>query len=313
MHSSKSLLPSPGHARYRWGVGAALLGTILSLMGCAGGAYETSSAPSAGAPGTATSGEAAPASEGVVPGSSETAPPAALPRKIIYTAEVELGSEDLSKTEQRLLALVKSHRGYVAESDMSGAPGTPRSGRWKIRIPVERFEAFMAEVTRIGELRRTRSDSQDVSAEFYDLEARLKNKRVEEQRLVQHLQRSTARLTDILAVEKELSRVREEIERMQGRVRFLTNQTDLTTVSVSVSEVQDYVPAERAPFGTQMARTFSDSLKTLGDALRTIALVAIWLAPWVLVAAVVLVPVALVLRRFAVPRQPRPAQPPVER
>jgi tellurite resistance protein len=66
-------------------------------------------------------------------------------------------------------------------------------------------------------VRSLNSDAQDVTEEFYDVDARLRNKRVEEQRLVEHLKKSTARLQDILAVEREISRVRGEIEQMEGR------------------------------------------------------------------------------------------------
>lgn len=143
----------------------------------------------------------------------ESAPAGDALRKIIYTADVELTVLDLPKAEQGIARLVKESGGCLAESDLSGAPGEQHSGRWKVRIPTERFESFIASVIALGELQRRTTNSQDVTEEFYDLEARIKNKKVEEGRLVEHLEESTGKLKEILDVEKEISRVRGEIER----------------------------------------------------------------------------------------------------
>jgi hypothetical protein len=210
----------------------------------------------------------------------------AMPRRIIYTAEVNLVAEDLSKAEQALRRLVKEHRGYLAEDEVAGSPGQPRSGHWKVRVPVDRFDAFMAQAQKLGELQRVHTDSQDVSEEFYDLKARLANKQVEERRLLDHLRGSTAKLTDILAVERELSRVRGEVEQLQGRIRYLASQTDFSTVTVSITEVREYLPVERTSFVSQIGRTFHESWRILVLAGQSIVLLAVALAPWLVVAAV---------------------------
>ena len=91
--------------------------------------------------------------------------------------------------------------------------------RWKIRVPVDQFESFVQKVVALGELERTLRTSQDVTEEYYDIEARIKNKKVEEERLLKHLEKSTGKLEEILAVEREISRVRGEVERLQGRLQ----------------------------------------------------------------------------------------------
>lgn len=210
-------------------------------------------------------------------------PPA---RRIIYTSEVELVAEDLTKTEAALQRLVKANGGFVAGMEVSGTPRAPRSGRWTVRIPVDRFDAFMNAVTGLGELQRIHTDSQDVTEEYVDLEARLANKRVEERRLLQHLTRNTAKLEEILAVEKELSRVREESEQMEGRRRLLANQTELTTVTISLSEVQEYRPPREPGFGNQLLRAFVDSASSLRDVLKGLALFTVASVPWLVSLAV---------------------------
>lgn len=290
--------------RSRWApVGFFLLLVALLASGCAGSYSPT---------GTSTAGEAsgsavaqAPAAE--APGGAAPEPRAELAadtldlpetqRRIIYTADLSLLVADMARWERDLERLLKAHRGFLANSEMGGEPGASRSGTWQVRVPVTRFQPFLSEVQKLGEVRRVKTDSEDVSEEYFDLEARLKNKRVEEQRLIAHLQRSTARLQDILSVEKELSRVREEVERMEGRIRYLQNRTELTTVTLTVAERQTFTPPTNPSFSTQVARTFGDSLKLLGDVGQGLVLLCVALTPWALLLAVIGAPIWLLARR----------------
>nr|CAA9256113.1 hypothetical protein AVDCRST_MAG63-2185 [uncultured Armatimonadetes bacterium] len=274
---------------------ALIAGGLLLAAGCAmpqarRASTEVSGKEAAGGPSTAAPGRAH-------SGPATVQNVALLPRKIIYTAEVELVAESLSVVARDLAELVKARGGYVAETDIGGETESPRQGRWKVRVPVEQFEAFMAGVTRLGEVRTTRTDSQDVSEEFYDLDARIKNKKIEEARLLEHLQRTTAKLQDILAVERELSRVRGEIERMEGRLRVLANLSDLTTVTITIQEIKDYVAPKPPTFATQIGRTLAESLGQLRDFGKALVLIAIALLPWLVVAALVAFPVRLLVRR----------------
>lgn len=221
----------------------------------------------------------------------------AMPRKIIYTATIRLVVEEFAKAEQDLLQLVKSEKGYVINSEISGSPGTPRSGQWKVRIPVERFDSFRDDVIKLGKLERSSTDSQDVTDEYYDLEARIKNKKLEEARLLQHLEKSTGKLEDILAVEREISRVRGEIERQQGRLQLLAKLTAMTTLTIFLNERTGYVPPETESFGTTIGHTFHGSLEALLDFGKGLVLIVVAIAPWLLPLAVVGVPIGLVLRR----------------
>ena len=204
----------------------------------------------------------------------------AMPRKIIYKAEVELVSANLDDTARQIEAKVKELGGFVAGRTQSGTSGESRSGSWTIRIPAEKFEAFLAALPGTGELQSSSTTSEDVSEEFYDAAARLKNKRIEEERLVQLLKTSTGRLTDILTVEKEISRVREEVERIEGRLRFLSQQSDLSTVTVNVREVRGYVPPRQPSFGTEIARAFVGSLDVLGTVVKELTLALVAALPW---------------------------------
>src|SRR5260370_38679568 len=115
------------------------------------------------------------------PGGGLQKPAEQKPRKTIYTAQVELIVEDLAKGEEELKRLIQEQKAYVAESEMRGSPGAPRSGSWTVRVPVDRFDAFMAAIAQIGELRHSRTDSDDITDRYYDLQAHLKNTEGEEE------------------------------------------------------------------------------------------------------------------------------------
>ncbi len=221
----------------------------------------------------------------------------AVPRKIIYTATVDLLADNYAAAERGLLGLIKKHGGYIAETNIGGTPGTPRQGTWKIRVPESQFQAFMTAVETLGELQTSATNSQDVTAEFYDLQARISNKQVEEKRLLDHLQRSTAKLGDILQVEREISRVRGEIEQMQGRLRLLANMTSLTTITVTLHEVKGYVAPKPATFGSQIGRAFETSVNGLVDVGKALVLIVVALLPWLAIVALIGVPVWRFTRR----------------
>jgi Domain of unknown function (DUF4349) len=218
-------------------------------------------------------------------------------RKIIYTAAMTLITENFSKSEQELLRLVKEKDGYVVNSEVTGSPGTPRAAHWKIRVPVAQFDAFREAVTRLGELERNTTDSQDMTDEYYDLEARIKNKKVEEARLLQHLEKSTGKLDEILAVEREISRVRGEVEQMQGRLQILAKLTALTTVTITLHERGTYIPPEGPAFGTTIGRTFQGSLDALVKLGKTVVLIGVAVGPWLPLLAFIGIPLLLVWRR----------------
>ena len=206
--------------------------------------------------------------------------PPALPRKIIYNAKVTVVVESVAALSDQLAKLVKEAGGYVSETDQSSYTHVQRTASWTIRVPVDRFDGFLAAVNRLGEVQQSRLDSQDVTQEFYDIEARIKNKQEEEKRLLKHLADSTGKLDEILAVERELSRVRGEIETMQGRIRFLASSSDLSTLTITATEVESFTPLVHPTFGTEIARTFSHSVEGLVDFGKGIILATVSIAPW---------------------------------
>src|SRR5262249_137166 len=155
---------------------------------------------------------------------------------------IRLIAEDFAAAEKGLAQVLKSHKAYVINSDVSGTPGQPRTGEWKIRVPVERFDDFQAAVITLGELHKTGIDSQDVTDAFNHVKGRMDSLQNGEKRLHDLLQKGTGKLEDVLKVEAELRRVRGEIEQLQGKLQLWTKLTDMATVTVFIHERGSYIP-----------------------------------------------------------------------
>ncbi len=267
---------------------SAVLGSILAAlaigwMGCADQNGESVAYNPSGPTAPLSRPAESPAGEMTKAGEAQADDPsksATAGRKIIYNAHVDVVTEDLNRFETSLTKLIEAQKAYVADSERTGSAGATRHGTWKVRVPVDAYDAFVKGVVALGELVSLKADSQDVSEEYFDLDARTAAKKVEETRLLKHLTDSTGKLDEILTVERELSRVRSEIERMQGRLRGLANLSSLATVTINANEIKGYVPPQSPTLGTRLARTFFTSLETLQQFGEAVLIFLAALAPW---------------------------------
>jgi hypothetical protein len=241
-----------------------------------------------------------------------------LPRKIIYTAQVDLNVNDFDNAVEQLGQIAKKQGGYVAKSYVSGSPGSPRTGNWTIRVPVDNFEPFMNAVEKLGELRSSKTDSEDITDKFYDLKAHIKTNKVEEEGLQKLLveKAPTSKLEDLVAVRRELRAIRAEIEQQEGRLQRWDKESSLATATITLNDRFGYVPANTPPFGTTVGLTFAGSLDAMLMLGKGLVLFAVALAPWLALLAVPTVPAYLWLRRqlranqAAAKPKPSPAPPP---
>jgi hypothetical protein len=233
------------------------------------------------------------------PGDGVKEEPKTEARKIIYTGQVELIVEDFDQGEQGLLKLLGELKGYVASSETTGRPGEPRSGHWVLRIPTERFDDFISGAKALGEMRRQQRDTQDVTDRYFDTKAQMLNLEAREKALRKLYEEKIAgsKLTDLLDVDRELNKVRGEINLLKGQLQRWDKLVEFATLTVTMHDRKGYVPPEGPPFATIIGRTFSGSIDALVLTGQGLVLVLVALAPWLVVLAVLGIVVWLPLRK----------------
>jgi uncharacterized protein DUF4349/putative zinc finger protein len=156
---------------------------------------------------------------------------------IIHTAGLTLTTRDFDQARVRLDEILKRHRGYLGDLNVNSPTGSGRSFTATLRVPADQLDAMLAELRQLGRVESESQGGQEVTSEYVDLEARLANSRNTEQRLTDLLRQRTGKLSDVLAVETEISRVRGDIERMEAERKNLANQVDYASINATVNEV----------------------------------------------------------------------------
>ncbi|MDQ3426887.1 MAG: DUF4349 domain-containing protein [Gemmatimonadota bacterium] len=149
-------------------------------------------------------------------------------------ASIEVDSLELSVIELR--RLVQQTGGFIANTSMQSGKEQLRQAILEAKVPAARFDDLSGGLGPIGRVEFVNVSAEDVGEEFVDLTARATNARRLEERLIDLLGTRTGRLQDVLAVERELARVREEIERLDGRLRYLKSRSSLSTLSITLHE-----------------------------------------------------------------------------
>ena len=151
-------------------------------------------------------------------------------RKVISTASITIELEDVPEATTKVRVIAESLGGFVEQLSSSGGIQRPRA-TMSIRVPQAQFFTALERIEALGTVQSQDIGSEDVSEQFIDLEARLKSALGEEQSLLSLLERVSA-VSEVLAIERELFRVRAEIERFQGQLNFLERRVDLSTIVV---------------------------------------------------------------------------------
>ena len=155
---------------------------------------------------------------------------------LVRTGQASLQVDSLEIGIARVRDVARRTGAVIANTSMEGGNQQTRAASLELRIPSEHFDEAVNGLSPIGKLESVNVTVQDVGEEYVDVQARVANARRLEQRLVQLLADRTGKLADVLRVERELARVREEIERYEGRMRYLRTRASISTLSVGIHE-----------------------------------------------------------------------------
>ncbi len=174
------------------------------------------------------------------------APPPATPpegRKLIRNAQLELEVANFETAVQRLTSLANEAHGFVATQSSRRLPNGKLQGTIVLKVLPENLDAFLQKARSLGEVKNQTLGTEDVTKAYFDTDARLRNAKRMEGRLLEMLQKKTGKVSDLLEVEKELARVREQIEQMQGELKYYDALVQYATVTISLAEKDLTEPA----------------------------------------------------------------------
>ena len=190
-------------------------------------------------------------------------------RKIISNASIAVEVEVVQTAITEVRTIAESLGGFVEHLSSSGSPEHQRA-TMTIRVPQDQFFSALERIETLGEVQSQSVGSEDVSEQFIDLEARLKSSLREEQSLLSLLEK-TEGVGEILAIERELSRIRSEIERLQGQLNFLERRVDLATIGVTlIPPREEFVepPSAALTIGVSKVTASVDEIKSLVSSLN---------------------------------------------
>lgn len=207
-------------------------------------------------------------------------------RKLIKTGEVAIEVDSFEAAEANLSAAARSAGGYVSDTSMRTEEvgnQTYTRGTVVLRIPAGKFSGFMERVKDEGHVVRSDTGTKDVTREYTDLQARLKNLEAERDRL-RELYRQANDTEDVLMVERRLSEVQGRIERIQAQLRNLDNRVTYATITVHIQEPRpDYEPPEQQEwYETGIFAAFMESVSGVGTVVRATVVAIAYALPYLL-------------------------------
>ncbi|MGI9070404.1 MAG: DUF4349 domain-containing protein [Bryobacteraceae bacterium] len=155
---------------------------------------------------------------------------------IVRTAEMSITTREFDRTRPEVTRIVDAHDGYIAQLSMNSPSDHGRSLSATLRVPAGQLDRVFSELRKLGRIQSESQAGEEVTQQYIDLSARLKNARNTEERLTEILRQRTGKLSDVLAVEEQIDRTRGEIERMNAELKNLSNRITLATIQLQVSE-----------------------------------------------------------------------------
>lgn len=228
-------------------------------------------------------------------GGSGSDAPEENPSKIIYSADVTLETTGFAETISGVEELIRANGGWIESSSVNGSDyysisrgksGT-RSANYTIRIPSEKFASVMESFSTLGNVPRTHTYTENVTARYYDVQARLKAYQAQEERLLEMMELAKT-VEDIITIESKLTEVRYMIDSFQSSLNNWDRQVSYSTISLKVEEVREYTPEApvKMSYGEELSRAFTDALKNAGEFFKDLLVFLVSAIPTLVILAI---------------------------
>ena len=234
--------------------------------------------------------------------------PAERPGKIIYSANVQVETTDFDLTLQKLDGMIERYGGWVESSSLYGSNYADRSrgnvsrrtASYTLRIPSDVFQELMGSLTELGNIPYSHVYTENVTAQYYDVQARLDAYKAQEKRLLEMMEMAET-VEDIIILEDRLTEVRYQIESLQSTLNNWDRQVSYSTVYLEIAEVQEYSPEPQVQpsFGQRLLSSLQSGLRGLLLLLEELLfLLAEALPTLLLIGVLVGIPLVLVRKKL---------------
>lgn len=254
-----------------------LTGLLIILSSCGGGSdnqMNLSQKSEAGSPASLKGNEVTPADQ--------------VNRKLIKTGDISFKTDDLEATGKRIREAILKHKAWIS-SENENTSGRQINRMITIRVPADRFDAMIADIgAGVDRFDQKNISSNDVTEEFLDVEARLKNRKALEARHLELLSKAST-TADLLQIENQINLLRGEIESIEGRMKYLANQVDYSTLTVNYYKV--------VPVQTHLWQKIEQGFQNGWTALMYVIILIATLWPFLLIGLLIYYGIRLYLKK----------------
>lgn len=238
------------------------------------------------------------------------------PEKIIYSADVTVETTAFEEAVKAVSKLVEEYGGWIESSSVNSADyynlsrgySSSRSACYTLRIPSERFDELMGNLSTLGNVPYTHTYTENVTAQYYDAQARLTAYTAQETRLLEMMEQAET-VADTIAIEEKLTELRYQIESLQSTLNNYDRRVNYSSVCLELEEVQEYTPEaeQRTGFGGQLVQALQRGGKNFLTACRELILGLASALPLLLLLTAILFATGYVLRKRREKRRARKA------
>jgi len=233
-------------------------------------------------------------------------------RKIIRNAELSLQTQDPISGQQKIESIAEALGGFVVDTDIKHSSSINQASpdttvTVSIRVPSVKFSQALDAIRAVGnKVLDEKETGQDITEEYIDLEARIRTQKALEAQFLEIMKRAT-KVSDALEVQSQISEVRTEIERLEGRRRFLENKSSLSTIKVTLQTAPPMITATQSGVGESLRQAVGDAVDIAAAIVNgAIRLIGVMIP----VTLMIVLPGALLFRffwrRLAVNKAPAP-------
>ncbi|MCQ2485695.1 MAG: DUF4349 domain-containing protein [Clostridia bacterium] len=215
-------------------------------------------------------------------------------RKITKNASLNIEVKDLDKFINIIKEELNNKKGYIDSEDKSVYDNSS-SCTLVVKIPSENLDSFINLIDINSTVKSQQIDSSDITSAYTDNEAKIKSLETEQETLLKIMEKAE-NLTDVIQLQDKLAEIRSELDSCKSMKKIMDNQVEYSSVTINVNESERTIKTDGS-FFSQVKEKFSNSLYSIGDFFRSLALIVLGGIPYIVIISIVAVIVVIIIKK----------------